>query len=425
MRRESSFWWGRVDRRWSRGSALVVAVIALTTCYGAEPERLGVVESRPSGGIFVPIEGRYMVPYTAKIPGSDVEYEMVPIPGGTFLLGSSPDDPNHRADEGPAVRVRVAPMWVGKCEITQAQYREFEMLYHVFTYVDSKPDQQAENGVDIVTAPTPLYSPEDAHQYGDGPNYPAVSMTQYAAQQFTKWLSVTTKRQYRLPTEAEWEYACRGGSNGAYAWGDDPQAADEYAWHFENTTDGFLPCGQRKPNAFGLYDMHGNVGEWTVNAYTKKGYRWLSDRPQLDAVDVVKWPITDTSCVVRGGTWESDVEDLRCAARLESDVESWKDQDPDLPRSPWWFSSDPALSIGFRVFRSYDNLDSETIHKFWDHAPAEVLEDVQIKIQGGRGKIILLDERLLPAVAEVRKQMEKWATQREKRRQQIRSARPD
>jgi formylglycine-generating enzyme required for sulfatase activity len=385
----------------------------------------GVSRDQPNDGIFVRVGDRFMVPYTAKIPGTDVEFEMIPVPSGTFLMGSPPDEPNRKSDEGPQIEVRVAPMWVGKFEVRQSEYREYELLYEVFVEIESHGGPITTSETDAVTAPTPLYSRDAIYEWGDAPELPAVSMTQFAAQQYTKWLSAITKCQYRLPTEAEWEYACRAGTNTAFSWSGNLDAADEYAWHFDNAEDGYSRGGLKKPNAFGLYDMHGNIGEWTVNAYTKEGYRWLKNKQPVDAVAAVRWPETSTSCVVRGGTWEFDLENLRSAARLESIDDEWKDGDANFPCSPWWFTSDPARSIGFRLFCSYEPLDGETIAKFWDHTSPEVKAYVRQLVQATRGRIGVLDEHLLPATSEYRKQRAEWQKQREKRRRLLRNSRPD
>jgi formylglycine-generating enzyme len=277
-----------------------------------------------------------MVPYTLKIPGSDVQIEMLPVAGGEFLFGSSEDDPNRREDEGPQVKVTVAPMWVAKTETTWAQYGEYMKLYAIFKEFESRGERivSSDKMADAITAPTELYEPSYTYEYGDKPEQPAVTMTQYAAQQFTKWLSLLTGAQYRLPTEAEWEYACRAGTTTAYSWGDEADAMDDYAWYIENADDGLPLVGTKKPNAFGLHDMHGSVAEWTVNQYTEDGYSWLADKKSVQAIDVVQWPTQSSPCVVRGGSWEMEPEELRSATRMASDDEVWKEDDPNFPRSP-------------------------------------------------------------------------------------------
>lgn len=388
----------------------------------------GIQDQPPAKGIFVKVGDRYMVPYMEKIPGTDVTFEMIPVRGGTFLMGSPADEPNRKTDEGPQVRVRVAPMWVGKHEVTQAEYREFELLYEIFVEIAQEPGarQPSVDDADVVSAPTQLYDPDMTYQWGEGPNHPAVTMTQFAAQQYTKWLSAITKNQYRLPIEAEWEYACRAGSKTRFSWGDSEEDADKYAWFFENSDDGFSVVGKKLPNAFGIHDMHGNVAEWTVNSYSADGYADLSKKKQpINAIETVHWPEVSSGCVVRGGIWEYDSKGIRCAARLASDDEAWKQEDPMFPTSPWWYTSDPATSVGFRLFRSYEPLDKPTISKFWDHTSPEVREYVADFLNWGRGKIGILDENLVPASIAYRVQRAKNLEWRRKERERIRAARPN
>jgi formylglycine-generating enzyme required for sulfatase activity len=275
-------------------------------------------------------------------------------------------------------------------------------LYGIFKEFESsgKRPITEDNRVDAITAPTELYDPTFTYEYGEEPQQPAVTMTQYSAQQFTKWLSLITGEQYRLPTEAEWEYAARGGTATAYSWGDSADEIDDYAWYFDNAFDGQVPVGEKKPNPFGLYDMHGNVAEWTVNAYTEDGYKAFADKPGLNATDVVVWPKAPYPCVVRGGSWEMDPEGLRSAARMQTDDEEWKSEDPNFPRSPWWFTSDPSRGVGFRIFRSYTPLPQEKLTKFWEPQAEDVLMDVQMRLDGGRGGLGLVDQELPKAIEE-------------------------
>jgi len=248
-----------------------------------------------------------------------------------------------------------------------------------------------------------LYDPSFTYEYGEEPQQPAVTMTQYSAQQFTKWLSRVTGIQYRLPTEAEWEYAARAGTDTAYSWGDDPESIDDHAWYFDNADSGAVTVGSKQPNPFGLFDMHGNVAEITVNVHTDD-YSDFKAREPINATDVVVWPTESSSgVVVRGGSWEMDPEALRSAARLATEDELWKEEDPNYPRSPWWFTSDPARGVGFRIFRSYKPLDQQTITKFWEANAEETKGDVESRLLGGRGGLGLANPSLPKAIEAMEK----------------------
>jgi formylglycine-generating enzyme required for sulfatase activity len=292
-------------------------------------------------------------------------------------------------------------MWVAKKEVTWAQYKEFMQLYGIFKEFESLGQRKVtdENMVDAITAPTELYDPTFTYEYGEEPNQPAVTMTLYSAQQFSKWLSRVTGQQFRLPTEAEWEYAARAGTTTPYSFGEDPEQLDEYAWYFDNSDTSASPSvGTKKPNGFGLLDMHGCVAELTVNEYTEDGYARFDKGKPINAIDVVVWPEYSYPIVVRGGSWEMDAEQLRSAARLATDDESWKDEDPNFPKSPWWYTSDPSRGVGFRLFRSYKPLDKELITKFWEPTAEDVKADIQSRMVGGRGGLGLVDETLPEAI---------------------------
>ncbi len=394
----------------------MISAVTLSPAYAETPERAeatekaetpaetetfaGTVTEKPGEGPFVEVDGGYMVPYTERIPGTDIAFDMVPVPGGSFLFGSPEDEEGRNDDEGPQVRVEVDPMWVGKMEVSWREYKEYMRMYAIFKDFESQGKRVVDdsNRADAITAPTELYDPSFTFEYGEDPDQPAVTMTQYAAQQFTKWLSKLTGAQYRLPTEAEWEYAARGNTTTAYSWGESADAAEEYAWYFDNAFDGPGEVGTKKPNPFGLYDVHGNAAEWTINAYTEDGYGWLAEKSNPRAVEAVLWPSQPWPCVVRGGSWEMDPPDLRSAVRLPSDDEEWKVEDPNFPKSPWWFTSDPARGVGFRLFRSHQPLPPEMITKFWEANAEETLLDVDSRVQEGRGGYGLVDEGLPEAI---------------------------
>ena len=196
---------------------------------------------------------------------------------------------------------------------------------------------------DVVTRPTKPYTDMTFDMGHTG--YPAICMTHHAAVMYTKWLSAKTGRYYRLPTEAEWEYACRAGTTTAYSFGDDPDTLEDYAWSYDNSDEKYQKVGKKKPNPWGLYDMHGNVWEFTLDQYTPDYYKKLKGNPAVNPlVPVTKeYPVA-----VRGGSWDDDPDRLRSSARRASDP-SWKVQDPQIPKSIWYFTD--ALFAGFRIVR--------------------------------------------------------------------------
>ncbi len=238
--------------------------------------------AKPTDGISVEIEGGFMVPYVATIPGTDVQFEMIPVPGGTFKLGSDASEEGRGEDEGPQVEITLQPYWVGKTEVTWAEYKRFMGMYKIFKNLQSQRIRRvdASNRADAITVPTPLYEPSHTFEYGEDPQQPAVTMTQYAAKQYSKWVSGLTGQQYRLPTEAEWEYAAEAGNGGPYSFGDDTSALAEYASFADTNSTGASKVGSKKPNAFGLHDMHGNVWEWTVDGYSSSGFGDLTLAPR-------------------------------------------------------------------------------------------------------------------------------------------------
>jgi formylglycine-generating enzyme required for sulfatase activity len=231
--------------------------------------------------------------------------------------------------------------------------------------------------VDAVSYPTPLYDSAYILAKGDDPNLPAVCMTPYAASQFARWVSAKTGRFYRLPTEAEWEYACRAGSKTAYCFGDDPESLDAYALFFDNSLNEDLgeiaprPVASKKPNAFGLYDMHGNVAELVYDMY-QPDYSALAKVVAAGTNPVVVWPADEYPRVLRGGSFQDDPADCRAARRMFTD-EELKKQDPQIPQSIWWFTN--AQHIGFRLVRPLDPGAPDQRDR-WNQPECEEIQDI-------------------------------------------------
>ncbi|MBU4398206.1 MAG: formylglycine-generating enzyme family protein [Planctomycetes bacterium] len=287
-----------------------------------------------------------MKPYAEKVVGTDVKFEMVPIPGGVFKMGSPADEEGQKDDEGPQVEVKIEPFWMGKCEVT---WNEFELwgLGLDKQRREAKRNNAApsvwDKNADALAIPTKPYSDMTFGMGKEG--YPAICMTQFAAKMYCKWLSAKTGRYYRLPTEAEWEYACRAGTTGPYSFGDDPEKLDDYTWYADNSEEQYHKVGRKKPNPWGLHDMHGNVCEWCLDEYVADRYKQLDGKPVEGPLNIVTKMYPQ---VVRGGAWTDEPDLLRSAARRDSNPD-WRAQDPQIPQSIWYHTD--ADFVGFRVVR--------------------------------------------------------------------------
>jgi formylglycine-generating enzyme required for sulfatase activity len=291
-------------------------------------------------------------PYKQTIPGTDVAYDMVPIPAGEFTMGTPATEAGRNADEGPQHKVKLEAFWMAAREVTWDEYR----LFMFSQQANEKPGADA--SLDAISRPTRPYV---EMSFGMGINgFPAISMTHHAANKYAEWLSAKTGHFYRLPTEAEWEYACRAGTTTAYSFGNDPAAINDYAVYESNSNGQYAQVGKKKPNPWGLYDMHGNVMEWTLDQYDAKTYA------AAPALSVMPWVPSKTPYphVARGGSWSDPPEKLRCGARAASDP-SWKQQDPQLPKSIWYHTD--ALFLGFRLVRPVTVPSAEEMYRMWNN----------------------------------------------------------
>jgi formylglycine-generating enzyme required for sulfatase activity len=403
-------------------------------------ETPGLIRAKPETGQFVETPRGFMVPYTETIPGTEATFEMIPVPGGKFLMGSPESEEGRAENEGPQVEVEVPPFWIGKTEVTWAEYKLFMAAYeqlkaiselreyvnYEFKDAAQKTKQQKVLAVlerlpalasharrrpgiaDAITSPTPLYDVSFTFELGEEPEQPAVTMTQYAAKQYTKWLSGLTGRTYRLPSEAEWEYAARAGSNTAFCFGDDLAELEEYAWYFDNSEDQMQPVATKKPNPWGLYDMHGNVAEWVLDGYAADHFQKLAAANKtVAAADVILWPTKEHPRVLKGGSWGDDPERCRSAVRMQSNWEwtegekDWKEIDPNLPKSPWWFSEPPGRQVGMRVMRPLAPMTEEQKKQVWEPDIESTRLDVEDRLAEGRGVVGISDTQLPEAVRQL------------------------
>jgi len=367
------------------------------------PDFPGLVATPPAEGPSVQTAAGYMVPFVLRVPDTDLEFHMVPIPGGKVLLGSPEDEAWRHEIEGPQVEIEVPPFWMGKYEVTWKQYKHFMRLHDVFKRFQDSDIRPLgdDNRLNAVAAPSNLYDPGFTYDAGEGLDEPAATMSQFSAKQFTKWLSLTSGVFFRLPTEAEWEYACRAGSAGAYHFGDDPDDLGDYAWFEDNANFLRHPVGSKKPNAFGLYDMHGNVAEWVLDQAYEEGYEHLAGQEGLTVATAFRWPNQWFGRVAKGGSFELPAEDCRVAARLLSE-DRWRDKDPNVPRSPSWYTSQPATGVGMRVMIPFHVPTSrEDQEKFWSSDIPEISEAAYRRATvEGRGAFGLVDPELEKAIRE-------------------------
>ena len=327
-----------------RLSRILVSVIALVVYFAVMmPEDTGAAPKMPPK--------KYTETVTTK-SNEKISFEMVLIGGGSFLMGSPADEAGREEHEGPQYKVRLDSFYLcpkeATLELFMAYYRETVTAKRDFFAVEeAKKDaeKKKKGDVDVITGPTPVYGDMTM---GYEETHPAIGMTWHNAMTFCKWLSQKTGKKYRLPTEAEWEYACRAGTTKAFSFGDDTEKLSDYAW-FEATADSeTCPVGKKKPNAWGLYDMSGNVREWVWDFYSPTAYKEAAKKsPAVNP----KGPTTGKLHVARGGDYSCPADELRCAARtFEQDW--WRSGDPQIPKSEWWL---PEMDfIGFRVACSID-----------------------------------------------------------------------
>jgi len=314
-----------------------------------------------SGDIFTePTPVLSFTNYTEQIPGSAVKFNMLAIPGGTFKMGSGDAEKFRQEDEGPIKEVHVDQFFMGEIEVSWDEY----MTFFAQTSRGGKTasDQTAAaQEVDVIVGATPPYGQPD-QGWGKGKR-PAISMSHHAAEVYCQWLSKVTGKTYRLPSEAEWEYAARGGKETPYFFDGDPKQymkkklfsskrdttlINRYVVYQENSQAKTQEPSFVLPNPFGLKNMLGNVAEFCADWYAPDTYSKYGQ----GTVTNPKGPASGSEHVVRGGSFKSPADQVRSASRGQTQTDTWLRTDPQSPKSIWWYSD--CFYVGFRVVCEFD-----------------------------------------------------------------------
>ena len=314
----------------------------------------GVTGTAPDTLFTEPAKIEKFESFNETIPGTSVTFRMVAVPGGTYNMGSPDNEPLRDTDEGPVRKVTLLPFWIGEIEVSWNEYLAFFQA----TSSQGRTEGQALSSkkADAISGATPPWGAPD-QGWGKG-SRPAITMSWHAANVYCKWLSKVTGKIYRLPTEAEWEYACRAGTETPYFFDGNPKkftsegvlkkilkpdtsAIVSFVVYMINSNFRTQEHSDIKPNPFGLKNMSGNVAEFCSDFYSADYYR--NDTVLINP----NGPATGQERVIRGGSFKSDAKDLRSAARDYTKTKAWLVTDPQMPKSIWWYSD--CIDVGFRV----------------------------------------------------------------------------
>lgn len=341
---------------------------AKKTAVKSQAVTVGVVQEKPRYGRYVKIANGYMVPYKQTIPGTNQFLWMEPIPAS-----------KRKTSDQQGLFSKSTPFWMARYETRHGDYLPYMRLYRVFQEFEKKRIRPLDpnSRVDAVSAPTEIYDPGFAFEYGVDMEHPVGTMTQFCARQYTKWLSLLTELEFRLPTEEEWEHACSAGTTTAWHFGDNPAKLSEYAnFDSKNESPGYEKVGQRRANAWGLYDMHGNMAEWVLRpGITKPGRQ-----------------------VLKGGCWEFPANKCRVTSVLKFDDDKFRDYDPMYPQSPWWLASYESRWVGFRIIRPLQKMSSKEREFAWECYTEEEQIALEQSVESGRGVIGRVNEELPDAI---------------------------
>jgi formylglycine-generating enzyme required for sulfatase activity len=282
--------------------------------------------------------------YEQTIPGTTIKFKLAAVQGGKFKMGSPTTEKNREVDETQR-DVEVSSFWMGTHEVTFAEWD---------AYFKDNSLPQSKN-IDGVTRATPQYI-DLTWGMGREAKHPTNSMSQLAAIMYCKWLYSKTGIFFRLPTEAEWEFACKGGTTNKPL-SSDPASLKEYGYFADNSGGKFHLVGEKKPNSIGIFDLFGNLSEWTLDQYDATGYGKLASKDPL-APPANKYPR-----VARGGSYLSDASELRCTNRIPSNA-NWNQRDPQIPKSKWWLTE--GMGVGFRLVRPLKQPSKEEVDGFYE-----------------------------------------------------------
>lgn len=222
---------------------------------------------------------------------NSLSIDMVLMKKGSFMMGEGKDEKKVEIKED---------FYMGKYPITIAEYMHFvkETNSHYPEWLEEG------NAYHIKTGTDEHYKKMDLSE-----NAPIIGVSWHDGVAYAKWLSEKTGEIYRLPTEAEWEYSCRAGTTTKWSFGDDEKELTEYAWYNENSDSKAHPVGEKKPNPWGLYDMHGNVWEWCMDRYADD----YSSTPRDGSAYSVA---SEKGRVLRGGSYNADADKCSSTSRI-------------------------------------------------------------------------------------------------------------
>jgi formylglycine-generating enzyme required for sulfatase activity len=290
---------------------------------------------------------------------------MIAIPGGTFKMGSTAEEPFRKEDEGPVIEVEISPFFMAEVEVTWDEY----LAFYAQTAAEGRSTDteglrmEQASETDAISGATPPYGQPD-QGWGMGQR-PAISFSYHAAETYCRWLTSVTGKTYRLPTEAEWEYACRAGTTTPYFFTGDPEKFEKtglraklskndtavintYIIYRGNSPSKTQTPDKVKPNPFGLKNMTGNVAEFCSDWYQPDAYSQYTDEVIKDPAG----PESGEEHVIRGGSFMDMAGSVRSAARDYTRTEAWLKTDPQIPKSIWWYSD--CFNVGFRVVCDFD-----------------------------------------------------------------------